>query len=152
MSKHHRDPIKSLVILALVAAVPIVHGCTSNQEGPEIDPRWEDRAAELGRLTRSDDDPGPFNPDMHVPYSSYDASRRMVTVDVPHAMESGHRITAIYIRDQDGIVIGFHELPTPTGGEEAPSVEFVLHETTTAIVAYAHCNLHDNWMEPALRT
>ena len=150
MSQNRREFLKRATTLATITAVPMLPGCIlpPYDVGPPVNDEWEDRAAELEALTWTVDDPGPHNPDPHLPVVDYDAESRTVRVKVPHVMEPDHWITTVYIRDQDGVVLELREYPAPKASEESPDVEFSLYDTTTEVVAYAYCNLHDNWAVP----
>lgn len=153
MNHNRRDFLKHAATIATVVAVPAFTGCTTEEEesGPEINMEWEDRATALEATTWTADNPG-VKPEVHLPEATYNADARTMTISVPHVMEAGHYITTIYIRDQDGIVLGLKEYETPSVDGDPPSVDISLHESTTAIVAYAYCNLHDNWAGGSIST
>ncbi len=146
MKPNRRQFLKHAATIATVVAVPALTGCDDGEEnsGPEINMAWEDRATELEATTWTADNPGD-KPEVHLPEVTYNAGARTMTVSVPHVMEAGHYITTIYIRDQDGVVLGLQEYETPSADGDPPSVDLSLHESTTAVVAYAYCNLHQNW-------
>ena len=65
-----------------------------------------------------------------------------VTVVTTHGMDPDHWITTLYIRDQNGVVVGLAELDASSPAGEAT---FVLPAGTTAVTPYAHCNDHGLW-------
>jgi len=152
MRQTRRDFLKHASTVATVLAVPALTGCTEEDEGPEINMAWEDRATELETVTWTAGNPGDFPPEVHIPEATYNSGARSVTVLVPHVMTAEHYISTIYIRDQDGVVLGLQEYAVPTADGEQPSIDFPLHESTTTVVAYAYCNLHDNWAAGDLAT
>ena len=152
MRHTRRDFLKHAATVATVIAVPAMTGCTEEEEqGPDLNETWEARADELEKVTWTASDPG-TKPDVHIPVVTYNASGRTVTVSVPHVMTPEHYITTIYIRDQDGIVLGLQEYAQPSAEGDSPSVDLTLHESTTSVVAYAYCNLHDNWAGGSIST
>lgn len=152
MTQTRRAFLKTTATLATIATVPLLPGCDSDDEdGAPINQAWEDRAEQLEQITWTAGNPGD-KPEVHIPESTYDASARSVTVAVPHVMVADHWITTIYIRDQDGVVIGLQEYAVPTAEAESPTIDFPLPSSTTRITAYAYCNLHDNWAEDSVST
>lgn len=72
-----------------------------------------------------------------------DKSLNEVTVVTNHGMSEEHYITTIYVRNQNGLVVGLKEF-SPTDVEA--KVIFHLPKGTTKVTAYSNCNLHDHWM------
>ncbi|MEM7679032.1 MAG: desulfoferrodoxin family protein [Myxococcota bacterium] len=116
--------------------------------GEAVNTNWELRAAALratGLYTSIDPGIWAGKELSHTPALSIDASGTVATVEVPHEMDSEepHWITAIWIEDQNGVVVGMRELGP---NDVAARVQFPVRAGTTLLTAYAHCNLHDTWM------
>ena len=112
-----------------------------------IDQAWEDRASELeahGEL-RTATNPGPWAEKIggHLPAVSLEAGSGQLTVITSHGMNADHYITTLYIRNQDGIVIGLKEFSPQD--PEAKAV-FTYPKGTIKVQAFSFCNLHDHWM------
>lgn len=142
---NRRDFLKTTGLLATAAFLPTqLIGCG---DGADVNNDWETRATELEALTevRTEANPGPWSEKVggHLPAVEFDMDNTNVTVRTSHGMSEDHYITTIYIRDQNGVVVGLKEL-NPTDSEAA--ADFTLPEGTTAITAYSYCNLHDHWM------
>ena len=142
---NRRSFMKAAGILGAVALVPTQFlGCGDGST--TTNDAWETRASELEGLQdiRTAAKPGPWAEKVggHLPALSFDANGAAV-VTVDHAMSEEHFISTIYIKDQDGLVMGAQEF---SGTDAAPTVTFTLPKGTTEVTAYAYCNLHDLWM------
>jgi desulfoferrodoxin (superoxide reductase-like protein) len=133
-----------------VAVPPMFLGCASkgaseeDSGGSAQNKEWEDAAKKLeGTSVLSEKDPGTKwagKEKGHVPQVSFQDGQ--VTLVTQHGMSEEHWITTHYLRDQNGIVIGYHEYqPTDPKAEHS----FSLPPGTTEIIAFSHCNLHDHW-------
>jgi desulfoferrodoxin (superoxide reductase-like protein) len=148
LSQNRRQFLKSTATFASVLVLPALAGCDEDEPaGPTVNESWQSRASELEAVLHSAATGTGTKPEVHIPVATYDASTGMVVVDVPHVMEADHYITTVYIKDQDGVVLGLVEYPTPSASGESPSESFAVHDSTTQIMAYAYCNLHDNWVD-----
>ena len=143
-----------LVGLALLPASFI--GCGADYDPRDevrINPDWEARADKLeahGAL-RTATNPGPWGEKIadHLPAASANPVSGQLTVITSHGMSAEHYITTLYIRNQDGVVIGLKEL-SPTDSE-AKAI-FTYPKGTIKVQAFSFCNLHYHWMaEKTLR-
>ena len=66
--------------------------------------------------------------------------------DSPHEMASGHFVSVIYLKYQDGDVIFFRDL-TP---RSSLSTKIPIPKNSTEIIPYAVCNLHERWKGKSL--
>ncbi len=139
---------------AAIATLPIF-GCGDKDDdtgggggdgGATVNDDWEAMAADLeaaGIFTP--DDPGEWEgkEGSHTP--SVSASGTSVTVVTDHGMsvDEDHWIDHIYLRDQDGVVVGLQMFD---GTEAEASSTFSLPEGTTSVTPYSSCNLHGLWM------
>jgi desulfoferrodoxin (superoxide reductase-like protein) len=83
-------------------------------------------------------------PPSHVPVIS--VSSGVVTLSVGasvHGMSDAHHITAVWVRDQTGIVIFYKAFAADGSG--TPVVTFTVPAGSTALTPYEHCNLHGTW-------
>jgi len=145
---NRRDFMRTTGLLAAAAILPWqLTGCG---DGADISTDWETRATELEGLTaiRTEINPGPWGEKVggHLPTVEVASDKSSVTVRTNHGMSEEHYISTIYIRDQDGVVIGLQEF-SPSDAE--PVAMFTLPLGTTSVTAYSYCNLHDHWMTEA---
>ena len=146
MSLERRDFLRMIGVGVTVAVVPAsMVGCGSDDaDGIATNDAWEALAATKERggvYTTANPGKWAGKEALHVPRLSWDGVRYL-TVEAKHPMTSDHWITVIYIRNQDGIVIGLQEF---SGTDPAAKVVFSLPNGTTGVTAFAHCNLHDDW-------
>ena len=123
------------------------------------DPAWATRARELeaaGVYSATEEGPWPGKAPKHVPI--VEAAKGVVQVSVPHEMRPAstpdagapgdagalpaHYVGTIYIKNQEGIVIGLKELQATS---PLPVALFSLPPGTTSVTAFAWCNLHGTW-------
>ncbi len=111
---------------------------------------WEDLAEMHEQELYTAEDPGPWADkiDVHVPMITLNEGEGTVTVSVMHGMSQEHWIPTIYVRDQDGIVVGLVELD---GDAPEATGTFTLPRGTTRVTAYAYCNLHAHWTAESMR-
>jgi desulfoferrodoxin (superoxide reductase-like protein) len=134
----------------------VLAGCLAKIGGPlppykqpEVNEAWEERALELeADEVYDEDDPWMGDEEQvpeHVPFADLLSGKLSVTV--PHPMTRDHYITTIYVRDQDGLVLGLRELKRPGEGDDAQgvTVDFDRPLLAASVTAYAHCNTHDTW-------
>ena len=145
---NRRDFLKQSGVLASLAFLPSLVGCGSNSDSDvSIDSGWETRADELEAKAdiRTANKPGPWGEKVagHLPAVAVERNSKQLTVVTAHGMSDEHYITTLYVRNQDGIVIGLKEF-SPTDTE--PKAVFTYPKGTTKISVYSHCNKHDNWM------
>jgi desulfoferrodoxin (superoxide reductase-like protein) len=87
----------------------------------------------------------------HVPHVTIADGVATVTVgDEParrlHPMVLEHFVVVIFVRNQDGIVVGAEELTAPRFDDElAPVASFVLPRDTVEVTAFQSCNQHGLW-------
>ena len=82
----------------------------------------------------------------HYPVAMIEGN--IISVSVYHPMDDDHYIEAIYLKDENGYVVGYEEF---VPGETAYS-EFEVLTPAGEYMAYAVCNLHQNWKAPLVRT
>jgi desulfoferrodoxin (superoxide reductase-like protein) len=83
-------------------------------------------------------------PPSHVPAISVsDGTATLVVGTTVHGMSEAHHITAVWVRDQTGMVIFYKAFATD--GSEAPLVAFPVPVGSRALTPYEHCNLHGTW-------
>ena len=87
--------------------------------------------------------PGPWEGKApgHVPQVTFQPGGG-VELFTDHPMSPEHYITAQYVKDQDGNVLGF---ATHEGTDAEARARFTLPAGTTQITAYSHCNRHGDW-------
>lgn len=78
----------------------------------------------------------------HVPQVTLNEGEGTIEVFTDHGMSEEHWITAQYLKDQDGKVIGFQAYE---GTDEEARHTFEIPEGTTTVTAFSHCNKHDDW-------
>ena len=151
--------LKTSAMYAVTLSVPAtLWGCNKNKTttnsgaNHKSTAAWEAKAQQLestGVLTT--DAPGKWDgkAGSHVPQVSFQQGQGTVTIHTAHGMSPEHYITAHYIRDQDGKIIGMKEY---TGNESDATAVFTLPPKTVQITAYSHCNLHDHWAANAAST
>ena len=76
----------------------------------------------------------------HVPQVTF--AEGIVELFTQHGMSPEHYITAQYVKDQDGALIG---LATHEGTDAEARASFAIPAGTTQITAYSHCNIHGDW-------
>jgi len=97
------------------------------------------------------EDPSLGGAEEHAPLLEVRADgRAVVTLGAQHPMTADHWITTMYVRDQDGVVVGFRDFgatqlkPQFSRGYQ-PSLEIALPAGTTSVRAFSFCNLHSHW-------
>jgi desulfoferrodoxin (superoxide reductase-like protein) len=120
---------------------------------PDPNPDWEAEAEELEGDKVYDENDQWMGQDLaasHVPNAQILSGKLSVTV--PHPMQHDHYITAIYVRDQRGVIVGFQEFKDPAEGKDALGVtaNFDVPLRATSVRAYAHCNQNDTWRSERL--
>lgn len=150
MSPERRDFLKMIGVGVTVAVVPAsMVGCGDDPDEIATNDAWEALAAtkEAGGVYTTAN-PGKWagKEGAHAPLLSWDGVR-FLTVEAKHPMGTDHWITVIYIRNQNGIVIGLQEFSST---DPAAIVVFSLPNGTTGVTAFAHCNLHDAWATATL--
>lgn len=168
-NQSRRGFIKGTLAIGAVVAVPSGLACSSDDpaEGAVVIPEWQEIADGLeapnGPCCYTATAPpgaGVANAGQasnHLPVLTI-ANNGTVTVSLatPHPMirQNGatraHWITTMYVRDQDGLVIGFRdfgqlEVKPQFEGRSNPSLSFSLPPGTTRVRAFSYCNLHDVW-------
>lgn len=138
-----------------VLAVPTVLSCGDDDDETRVIPidknaeRLQARATQLeagGVYTT--DKPGKWEgkETAHVPTLAVkDGS---VTINSTHPMTREHWVTTMYVKDQDNKVIWLKEYL----GTDTLEKTFKLPANTTKIIAYAYCNLHDDWKSEWVET
>ena len=147
-----RTFLRNSSLAAITLAVPSwVWGC-GGAEAVKKNEAWEKKATDLeGKgtvLTKAE--PGKWKEkiEVHLPKPTFNKGANSVDVVVTHPMTKGHWISDIYVKNQDGIVVGLKSWEAKDyTGEEAKQAKatFTLPAGTTSITAYAYCNLHDHW-------
>jgi desulfoferrodoxin (superoxide reductase-like protein) len=84
----------------------------------------------------------------HVPAVALDGTAAIVTT--PHSLDSGHYITMIYLRDQDGVIVALEEFSAPSTEAESQIASFSVPAHVTSVTAYSHCNQHDVWRSASI--
>jgi desulfoferrodoxin (superoxide reductase-like protein) len=142
-------------LLGGVAAMPAVacYGSTPVASGGAGD-AWEQRAQQLedanGVNSAADEGIWPGKAATHVPTVVIDKASGTATVSSTHPMTEAHWLTTIYVRDQDGVVIHLIEfVARGASASIAATTSFSIPSGTTAMTAYAYCNLHDAWSTDA---
>lgn len=163
MSENHqsrRGFMQGALAVSAVVAVPSSFACSSedNSEGAVVIPEWQQIADGLEESnqccwTRSAPatGQGAGAAATHVPVVTVSGTGLVqVTFAMAHPMTSAHWITTIYVRDQDGLVIGLRDfgqaalLPQFSRGE-IPEMQFQAPPGTRQVRAYSYCNLHQHW-------
>jgi desulfoferrodoxin (superoxide reductase-like protein) len=94
---------------------------------------------------------------MHLPRVTLsDTDDIEVRFEEDHPMTTEHWITTLYVRDQDGVVIGFRDfgqsaLLPQYSRDEVPELSFPAPIRTQWVRAYAYCNLHQHWAGDVLQ-
>ncbi len=78
----------------------------------------------------------------HIPQVTMHEGEGAITLFTKHPMSKSHWITAHYLKDQNGDIIGF-QLYEGTDAEARH--RFEIPKGTTRITAYSHCNKHGDW-------
>jgi desulfoferrodoxin (superoxide reductase-like protein) len=153
-----------LAASAVVAALAHL-GCSSedNSERAVLVPDWQQIADGLEASnqccwSQSMPPSGPQagSADMHAPVVSVSRSGEVeVTFAAAHPMTAEHWITTIYVRDQDGVVIGLRDfgqsaLLPQFSRDEVPRLSFAAPPGTTRVRAFSYCNLHQHWAGESL--
>ena len=151
IESNRREFLQGLSVGVIGLAVLPVIGCgdkddTGSGGGAEVNDEWESMASDLeaaGIFT--EDDPGEWKGKeaSHTPSAS--ASGTSVTIVTDHDMlpDEDHWIDHLYLRDQDGVVVGLQMLD---GSEAEATATFSVPEGTTSVTPYSSCNLHGLWM------
>ena len=144
-----RSFIKTSGLLATVAFIPTqLWGCGDGVDEVTVNEDWETRAGELesrpGKDVLSADNPGEWAEKIggHVPQVELNMGEGSITVRTNHGMSEDHYIPTLYVRNQDGIVVGLQEF---SGTDAEPVATFTLPKGTKSVIAYSFCNLHDHW-------
>lgn len=148
-----RDFLKRTSVAAIAFAVPTwVWSTACGPAAVEKNATWEARATELeGKGTvLTKEAPGKWSEKVtpHIPAATFNKGANSVDIVVPHPMTEAHWISDVYIKNQDGIVIGFMTWEAKNyEGEAATQAKatFTLPAGTTEITTYSYCNLHDHW-------
>jgi len=77
----------------------------------------------------------------HIPQAR--VTGREITVWVEHEMTERHFTNCIYIKDQDGLVIGMTHL---LGQDDPAEITFTMPVTTKKVTPYSSCALHGLWV------
>lgn len=85
----------------------------------------------------------------HLPQVTFHEGEGAVTLFTKHSMSEAHWITAHYLRDQDGKLLGFQAYK---GTDAEAKHRFDLPKGTTKITAYSHCNKHGDWQAADTKT
>ena len=84
-------------------------------------------------------------PPSHVPVLAVSGTTATVSVGGSvHGMSAAHHITAVWVRDQTGLVVYMRTFATD--GSETPVVSFSIPAGSTSLTPYEHCNLHGTWV------
>ncbi len=102
-----------------------------------------------GLLTEAKPGPWAGKQASHLPQVKFHKGEGAVTIFTKHGMSPSHWITAHYLRDQDGKLVGFHEY---VGTDKEAKNRFNLPKGTTRITAYSHCNKHGDWQAADTKT
>ncbi len=126
-----------------------VIGCDGDDdEEVKVNQQWEDMAEQLERngvFTVEDQGPWEGKAGSHVAMVTPNDDGTF-TLTTGHEMTDEHYITTHYIRNQDGIIIGFQQYQP---GDD-PSVTFTVPRGTTQVTALQYCNKHDAWADADL--
>jgi desulfoferrodoxin (superoxide reductase-like protein) len=168
-NQSRRGFIKGTLAMSAVVVVPAGLACSSDDpaEGAIVVPEWQEIAdgleAPKGPCCYTAAAPPAANvanagqASNHLPVLAIANSGTVtVTLGAAHPMvrENGttraHWITTMYVRDQDGLVIGFQdfgqtEVKPQFEGRTNPSLSFSLPPGTTRVRAFSYCNQHDVW-------
>jgi desulfoferrodoxin (superoxide reductase-like protein) len=129
---------------AAVSLPKLLAGCGGDDF--EMNPSWQSRAADLeGRgqiYTKAAPGKWMGKEGTHVPTLELSADKKTATVRLTHGMATDHYITTIYVKDDQGRVIGLREL---MGSDSEALGMFTVPESSLELTAYAFCNLHDLW-------
>ena len=77
----------------------------------------------------------------HIPQAR--VTGREITVWVEHEMTEQHFTNCIYIKDQDGLVIGMTHLLSQ---DDPAEITFTMPVTTKTVTPYSSCALHGLWV------
>jgi len=139
-------------IAATAAISPFINGCfeVDDTEGEAvINNLWQSRVAGLrntGVYSASKPGEAPRHGGAkvgtHVPTLSVTASEIRVTSSHVMSPDEDHFITALWVENQNGIILHFQEFRVTDA-----KAEFVtgFPEGTEEVIAFAHCNQHDVW-------
>lgn len=150
------------------AALPLSASLWSASCGAER-PEHAVRDARLEEIAAAVEAPGlnPFTADdhpdefenkvlSHVPHVSVSDGVATVTVGDEaarrlHPMVLEHFVVVIFVRNQDGIVVGAYEFKAPRFDDElSPVTSFVLPRDTVEVTAFQSCNQHGLWKSDAV--
>lgn len=85
----------------------------------------------------------------HIPQVTFHEGEGAVSLFTKHGMSESHWITAHYLRDQDGKLLG---LQNYKGTDKEARHRFEIPKGTTRITAYSHCNKHGDWKAADTKT
>ncbi len=159
-ASNRREFLKSAGVVAATFAVPAsLWSCSEAKQGGTAggggtatgkkpagqSKEWAGMVAKFeadGILTQ--DKPGKWagKQGSHIPRVTFHEGEGAVTLWTKHGMSPTHWITAHYLRDQDGKLLGFQAY---AGTDKEAKHRFVLPKGTTKITAYSHCNKHGDW-------
>lgn len=117
--------------------------------------KGNDWAAQVAKLESEElltkDKPGKWagKEGSHLPQVTFHEGEGAVTLFTKHGMSEAHWITAHYLRNQDGKLIGFQAY---AGTDTEAKHRFDLPKGTTRITAYSHCNKHGDWQAADTKT
>ena len=144
-----RSFIKTSGLLATVAFIPSqLWGCGDAVDEVTVNADWEARAGDLesrpGKEVLCSENPSEWSGKVegHVPQVELNMGEGSITVRTNHGMSEEHYIPALYVRNQDGIVVGLQEF---SGTDTEPVAMFTLPKGTMSVIAYSFCKLHDHW-------
>jgi desulfoferrodoxin (superoxide reductase-like protein) len=168
-NQSRREFVQGVLAVSAVLVVPSGIGCSSDDDvaGAIVVPEWQEVADGLeapnGPCCYTETSPpGPNvtnrgDASNHLPVLTL-RNNGLVIVSLanPHPMTRGnattpaHWITTMYVRDQDGLVIGFRDfgqsqVKPQFEGRTSPTLEFAMPPGTTSVRAFSYCNLHDVW-------
>lgn len=134
----------------LFVALTLSSGCDGGDDSTPavmINEEWEAIAEDFeADGVASENDPGDHDdPDLvkvHLPHIKLGSTRTYATITTMQLQRDDHVVEAQYIRDQDGIVVGYHEVASDARRVESG---FDLPDGTTSIVAYQYCSRHGAW-------
>jgi desulfoferrodoxin (superoxide reductase-like protein) len=153
----------ALLASSALAGLSLACGNADNTQSATAVPEWQQVADGLessaqccwsaGELPTGDDAGAP---EAHLPIISLlDGDILRVGFEQALSMTSEHWITTVYVRDQDGIVIGFrdfgqYQLLPQFADDPVPVLEFPAPLRTEWVRAYSYCNLHQHWVSDVL--
>ena len=149
---NRRELVKTM---GLLLTLPVVSKLTGCKEEVNINDEWESKVTSLEEAdVLSATEPGEWEgkEGSHVPEVT-DNGDGTVTLSTPHGMtppsddDAEHYIDVIYLKDQNGTVIGLAEF---TAEDEEAITTITLPAGTTQVVGYSSCNLHGLWQSESV--